>query len=79
MSLENDDILTESKIYNEQEVTPKDLLRFAKLILAAIAGLFILGMFCQLITQDKIIFESCKMILPPVATLVIGFYFGKSN
>ncbi|OFA04250.1 hypothetical protein DUGA2_25220 [Duganella sp. HH101] len=29
--------------------------------------------------QVKEIFEACKQIIPPVLTLVIGFYFGKKS
>jgi hypothetical protein len=27
----------------------------------------------------KNIFDACKTIIPPIATLVLGFYFGKSD
>ncbi len=29
-------------------------------------------------SRGKEIFDACKTILPPIATLVLGFYFGKS-
>jgi hypothetical protein len=77
--MNNEEIVLESKNYADQEVTPKDLLRLAKGILMVVSGLFVLGMLCRLINHDAIIFEACKTILPPVATMVIGFYFGKSN
>lgn len=73
------EVIIEGSQFDSEEVTPKDLLKFAKWILMVIAGLFVLGMGCQLFGHDKAIFEACKTILPAIATLVIGFYFGKSH
>ncbi len=61
-----------------EEVSPQDLLKFAKMILSTIAIIFIMAMFFKLFSKDLVVFEACKTILPPIATLVIGFYFGKS-
>lgn len=77
--IEQPDTLTNDKLYEAEEVTPKDLLQFAKMILMVIASIFVLSMCFKLVTHDSVIFGSCKTILPPIATLVIGFYFGKSN
>lgn len=63
----------------DEEVTPQDLLRLAKHILTTVAFIFILSMFIRIISKDVIVFEACKTILPPIATGVIGFYFGRSN
>ena len=57
------------------EVTPRDKLKFAKQILVWIALLFILS-FIMSALGFSAIFELCKEILPPIATLVIGYYFG---
>lgn len=73
------DIVNCTRYANDEEVTPQDLLRFAKLILMTVAAIFIMSMFIRIISKDVIIFEACKTILPPIATGVIGFYFGKSN
>jgi len=62
-----------------KEITPKDLLVFAKLILLVIALLFLFGAIADLINPNGHVFEACKTILPPIATLVIGFYFGKNS
>lgn len=62
-----------------EDVTPKDLLKFAKVILLFIAILFVMGMVAELISPKGIIFEACKTLLPSIVTLVIGFYFGRSN
>jgi hypothetical protein len=74
-----DDIIEESPAATTEEITPRDLMGFAKLILGAMTILFILAGISELIRPNCGIFESCKTILPPIATLVIGFYFGKSN
>lgn len=76
---EEHETLSESKFYDSEEVSPQDLLKFAKMILSTIAIIFILAMFFKLFSKDYLVFESCKTILPPIATLVIGFYFGKSS
>ena len=77
--MDNEDKISKKKLHDEQEVTPKDLFRFAKAILLGISIMFILGMICKLIQQDTDIFESMKNILPSVATMVIGFYFGRTK
>ena len=77
--IEQHETLSEPEFCDSKDVTPQDLLKFAKLILSTIAIIFILAMFFKLFSKDCIVFESCKTILPPIATLVIGFYFGKAN
>lgn len=49
------------------------------LILLLITTLFIMGCITELIRPHNEIFEASKTILPPIATLVIGFYFGRNN
>lgn len=78
MIIDNDDFTSVEPVI-EKEVTPKDLLIFAKLILSVLAGLFLIGIVSDLFKPEIHIFDTCKTILPPIATLVIGFYFGKSN
>lgn len=60
------------------EVTPRDLFKFAKLILLVIAIIFLLAGFSELICPYNNFFEECKSILPSLITLVIGYYFAKS-
>ena len=72
------DELENTSAIEKQEVTPKDLLKFAKSILICIAILFLLGAISQLIMPNSGVFEACKTILPSLSTLVIGFYFAKS-
>lgn len=63
----------------EKEVTPRDILLLAKLILFVLAIIFVLGGIAEFLKPNSTIFEACKTILPPIATLVIGFYFGKND
>jgi len=76
---DNDDIILEEPFASSKEVTEQDLLRFAKLILIVIASIFIFSMILTISLHDKAVFDACKTILPPIATSVIGFYFGKSS
>jgi len=78
MAESNKDIIEEVPAVIEEDITPRDLMKFAKGILLALALLFALGAICELFRPESNIFEACKTILPPIATLVIGYYFGKS-
>lgn len=59
-------------------------LYFAAGTLVVIAWIFILSMIFYLLAPNsspeggpgKAIFDSCVKIIPPIATLIIGFYFG---
>lgn len=79
MTHENKDILVDVPAITEENITPRDMMTFAKSILLVIAILFALGGVCELFRPQSSIFEACKTILPPIATLVIGYYFGKSG
>jgi len=72
------DELSDIKGVETQTITPKDLLIFAKSILIALALLFFIGAIIDIYHPNSIVFEACKTILPPIATLVIGYYFGKT-
>lgn len=73
------DILYETKTFNEKDITPKDLLKFAKHILCVIVIIFILSCISELFVPGNEVFKICKEILPPFATLIVGFYFGKNK
>ena len=60
-------------------------LYFAAGVLAFIAFIFVVAMLIYAFGEPgaagsdspgKIIFDSCVKVLPPIATLIIGFYFG---
>lgn len=74
-----DDPVMMMSVVDSQDVTPKDILRFAKAILFTISFMAILGGISELVRPANNIFASFCEILPPMATMVMGFYFGKSN
>jgi hypothetical protein len=75
----NKDVLDDTPALIEENITPRDMLKFAKSILMVLAILFALGAICDMFKPQSNIFEACKTILPPIATLVIGYYFGRSS
>lgn len=50
-----------------------------KHVLLGVSLLLIIGVICEMIQPRTEIFEACVTILPPIATFVIGYYFGKSS
>jgi hypothetical protein len=72
------DKLLDIEIIEEKEVTPRILLRFAKLILLFVVIIFIMASISELFFPDNKVFEVCRNILPSLTTLIIGYYFGKS-
>jgi hypothetical protein len=77
----SDDTLFESIHGVEKDglVTPIHLLRFAKWILAIIGGIYVLAGLSEIIYPHNNVFETCKVTLPSLATLVIGYYFGTTR
>ncbi len=73
------EIITTISPLKEQKVTPVHRLSFAKSILSGLALLFLVGMLVTVITHDNAIFDACKTVLPPIATLIIGYYFGEKH
>lgn len=63
----------------EGDVTPRHLLTFAKLILLVVAIMFSLAALSELFLPNNSVFETCKIALPSIATLVIGYYFGSTK
>ena len=67
----------------------KSKLYFAAAVLAFLAFIFLLAMILYAFgpeakppTADapgKVIFDSCVKIIPPMVTLIIGFYFGSTR
>lgn len=64
-----------------QGITPKDRLLLAKWILLAAVILFFLSGLAFLLSPEHgaVIFDACKTILPPIVTLILGYYFGESK
>lgn len=61
-----------------REITPFDRLQFAKWVLKGIFGFFILSIAVWLYEQQcgTILMEICRTGLLPIASFVIGDYFG---
>lgn len=81
MLVENQDneVITSVSALREKKLTPVHRLSFAKSILSGLAILFMIGMFMTVFTQNNEIFDACKTVLPPIATLIIGYYFGERS
>lgn len=62
-----------------EEVTPQDLLKLGREILITLAILFLLSAVSIVIWPSSPVFEASSTILPPIATLVIGYYFGRAS
>lgn len=62
---------------NIGSITELDKLLAAKQILCGIAFIYIFTVFAFLIYPESgnILLEICKTVLPPLATLIIAFYF----
>lgn len=59
-------------------------LSFAAVVLTGLGLIFLLSMAMYYWAPSgseagKTIFESCKTVIPPIITLVLGYYFGKSD
>jgi hypothetical protein len=65
--------------FEEKSVTPRDRLIFAYWVLSSLFILFLLSGIAHVFYPSSDIFESCKTILPPIATLIIGYYFGERD
>ena len=77
--MDTNEYIREVDNFSEENVTPKDLFIFAKWILGSCFIIFVLSMLDSYCHIHSEIFESCKTIVPPIATAVIGFYFGKNQ
>lgn len=79
MNQENEDFLDDKPTLKIEDVTPRDLLTFSKVILIVLAIMWIAGGLSEILRPNNNLFEACKVTLPPIATLIIGYYFGKSK
>lgn len=77
--MQDSEIITDLLPLKEHKITPVHRLSFAKSILLGLAILFCLGMLLTVFTHDQSIFDACKTVLPPIATLIIGYYFGEKH
>lgn len=65
--------------YESKEVSDRDIFRFAKSILMVLAVIFLVGMGMECYHPNSTVFEACKLTVPSLATLVIGYYFGTTK
>jgi len=75
-------IAEEQNAGNQKDISPKDKLNFAKGVLSAIFVLAILAGISRIWANDPAgsdIFNAATTLLLPVVTLVLGFYFGRSD
>lgn len=61
------------------DVTPRHILSLAKSILLVIAMIFLVAAGMEFIHPGSAVFDACKVTLPSLATLVIGYYFGTTK
>lgn len=78
--IKDDSNITEISAFKTEGVSPLAQFRFAQRILLGCAAIFaasgVAASFCQ---AGIPVFDACKTILPPIATLVIGYYFGEAK
>jgi hypothetical protein len=74
-------ITDKSEVKETGKITDQDRLIAAKQILAGIAILFIITIGAYLLKpqQGTVLLEICKTVFPPLATLIIAFYFKDKN
>ena len=64
----------------EQPLTELRKLRLAEGTLVVIAVLFLLSMIavCLIPTKESnLVFDTCRQTLPPIVTLILGYYFSR--
>jgi hypothetical protein len=63
-----------------EPIGEEEKFQLAKSLLLGVGSLFVLGVLAQIFYGEHgggAIFETCKTVLPPIATLVIGYYFSE--
>ncbi len=75
----DEELFTKQGGFHEDLVTEKNLLDFAKSILLGIATIYFMAGVSELFIHNNATYEACKITLPSIATLVIGYYFGSSK
>lgn len=79
MGNKEDELLDTPGGVESGKVTPRELLVLGRQILLSIFLLFSIGMLTAIVWPNNPVFDTCKTILPPIATLVIGYYFGRND
>lgn len=76
---DSDATINDSPSYESKEVSDKDIFIFAKSILMVLAVIFLVGIGVECYHPNSTVFEACKLTVPSLATLVIGYYFGTNR
>jgi hypothetical protein len=76
---DSDATINDSPAYESKNVSDRDIFRFAKAILMMLAVIFLAGMGIECYHPGSAVFEACKLTVPSLATLVIGYYFGTTK
>lgn len=64
----------------KNDLTPKEILNFAKICLAWCVLVFCFsGLLFGLNENYKDFFEKSSTVIPPIVTMILGFYFGKKS
>lgn len=64
----------------EKDLSPVEILNFAKICLAWCVIVFLLSGILFGINKDfKDFFEKSSTVIPPIVTMILGFYFGKKS
>lgn len=71
--------ISDVPVAQEGKVTELHLLGFAKTILLFVFIAFVASAISELFFKGNAVYEACKITLPPIATLVIGYYFGSAK
>jgi hypothetical protein len=79
-ALDSDSTLfSETPYIKDGDVTAVHILNFAKKILAVLSIIFVMSALFEFYSPNNAIFETCKVTIPSLATLVIGYYFGSTK
>lgn len=70
--------LTNTPPYKDGKVSEIERMRFGKNVLWSLLLVFIIAMVLEIIRPHNAVFEACKITIPSLATLIIGYYFAKS-
>jgi uncharacterized RDD family membrane protein YckC len=52
---------------------------FPIITLIAVAVIYSLAIFTELFFPGNHVFEACSITLPPIATFIIGYFFGSNK
>ena len=71
--------LDDTSCFDEGRVTPTRMLSFAKQILLMLGFMFEIAAVFEIYIPGNGVYETCKVTIPSLATLVIGYYFGSTK